>query len=207
MTKSKGTDFVSIERIAQSILLVRGQRVLLDSELAALYGVTTKQFNQQVKRNLARFPSDFTFQLSAEETEALRSQFATLKSGGRGQHRKYLPYAFTEHGVIMAAMILNSPRAVEMSVFVVRAFVQLRNVLASDAELARKIMKLERGQESLNGAVVGIWKTLHELRNVPETRAIGFFELKEQKYGDRRHLTFKVTNCDLKHPTPFRSAA
>ena len=122
-------DLVSIERIAQSILVLREQRVLLDSSLAAMYGVPTKRFNEQVKRNLARFPADFAFQLSDEEAESLRSQIATLKKGGRGQHRKYLPYAFTEHGAIMAAMVLNSARAVEMSVYVVRAFVQLRSVL------------------------------------------------------------------------------
>jgi hypothetical protein len=103
----------------QSILVLRGHRVLLDSELADLHGVATKRFNEQVKRNLARFPADFMFQLSTDESVALRSQFATLKPG-RGQHRKYRPYAFTEHGAIMAATILNSPRAVEMSVCIRR---------------------------------------------------------------------------------------
>ena len=118
MTTSEETDFVSIERIAQSILFVRGRRALLDSDLAAMYGVATKRFNEQVKRNLARFPADFAFQLSEDEAESLRSQFATLKNSGRGQHRKYRPYVFTEHGAIMAATILNSARAVEMSVMV-----------------------------------------------------------------------------------------
>jgi hypothetical protein len=115
---------IAPEQIAGAILILRGQRVLHDSELAALYGVSTKRFNQQVRRNRKRFPADFMFQLTAEETSSLRSQIATLKTG-RGQHRKYLPYAFTEHGAIMAATILNSPRAIEMSVYVVRAFVQL----------------------------------------------------------------------------------
>jgi hypothetical protein len=183
MTISKETDFVSIERIIQSILFLRGQRVLLDSELAALYGVTTKQFNQQVKRNLARFPADFAFQMSSGEAAAQRSQFATLKKVGRGQHRKYRPYVFTEHGAIMAATILNSPRAVEMSVYVVRAFVQLRSVLAADTELARKVAKLQRGHETHDSVLVGIMKAIHELKNVPETRAIGFFELQEKKKG------------------------
>lgn len=181
MTTSNETDFVSIERIAQSILFVRGHRVLLDADLAAMYGVTTKRFNEQVKRNLARFPADFAFQLSDGEAKSLRSQFATLKTGRRGQHRKYQPYAFTEHGAIMAAMILNSPRAVEMSVYVVRAFVQLRGVLASNTDLARQVAKLLRGHESHDSAIVGIWKIIHEMRNVPETRAIGFFELEEKK--------------------------
>src|SRR5918992_3250577 len=138
MTTNKDTEFVSIERISQSILILRGQRVLRDSDLAALYGVSTKRFNEQVKRNLARFPADFAFQLSDDEAESLRSQIATLKTRGRGQHRKYLPYAFTEHGAIMAATILNSPRAVEMSVHVVRAFVQLRDLLSSNRQLAEK---------------------------------------------------------------------
>ena len=99
----------SIQHIAQSILLLRSHKVLLDNDLAALYGVTTKRFNEQVKRNVARFPTDFMFQLTAEESATLRSQIATLKTG-RGQHRKYAPYVFTEHGAIMAAMVLNSPR-------------------------------------------------------------------------------------------------
>ena len=115
--------------ITQSITLaiasVRGQRVILDADLAALYGVETRRLNEQVKRNPTRFPPDFMFQLAVEEQTALRSQIAILKTG-RGQHRKYLPYAFTEHGAIMAATLLNSPRAVQVSVYVVRAFVQLR---------------------------------------------------------------------------------
>jgi phage regulator Rha-like protein len=181
MTTNSDTDFVSIERIAQSILVLRKQRVLLDSDLAAMYGVPTKRFNEQVKRNLARFPADFAFQLSEDEAESLRSQFATLKKDRRGQHRKYLPYAFTEHGAIMAAMVLNSARAVEMSVYVVRAFVQLRSVLASDADLGRRITKVERGQESHEGVIVGILKTIHQMKNVPQTRAIGFIDLEEKK--------------------------
>ena len=120
---------IAPEQIASAILILRGQRVLQDSQLAALYGVSTKRFNEQVRRNRKRFPADFMFQLTAEETSSLRSQIATLKTG-RGQHRKYLPYVFTEHGAIMAATILNSPRAIEMSDYVVRAFVQLREMVA-----------------------------------------------------------------------------
>ena len=131
------------ERIERSILLIRGQKVLLDSDLASLYGVTTKRLNEQVKRNTGRFPVDFMFQLNAEEHDALRSQIATLKTG-RGQHRKYRPYVFTEHGAIMAANVLNSPRAIEMSVYVVRAFVRLREVLATHKDLARKLEELEK---------------------------------------------------------------
>lgn len=129
---------LTLETITHRILMLRGQKVLLDSDLAALYDVPTKRFNEQVKRNLERFPADFMFQLTEEEWESLRSQFATLKPG-RGQHRKYMPYAFTEHGAIMAATILNSPRATEVSVYVVRAFVRLREVLASNEETAYRV--------------------------------------------------------------------
>jgi hypothetical protein len=139
---------------------------MLDSELAVLYGVTTKRFNEQVKRNLARFPTDFMFRLEANEASTLRSQFATLKPG-RGQHRKYLPYAFTEHGAIMAATILNSPLAAEMNVHVVRAFVQLRDLLASNHQLAEKFAELERKVSSHDQAIVGILKTIRELMNQP----------------------------------------
>ena len=143
MTKHKQASFIPVEHIAQSILILRGQRVLLDSELAVLYGVTTKRFNEQVKRNLARFPADFMFQLSTGEANVLRSQFATLKTG-RGQHRKYPPLAFTEHGAVMAATILSSPRAAAMSVYIVRAFVRLRSMLETNSQLARKLDALEK---------------------------------------------------------------
>ena len=158
---------------------MRGQRVLLDAELAVLYGVTTKRFNEQVRRNRERFPEDFMFQLIPEELTSLRSQFATLKEG-RGQHRKYLPYAFTEHGAIMAATILNSPRAVEMSVYVVRAFVQLRELLSSNRELARRFAQLEtRLDKKLtehDRAIGAILSAIRELMNPPppKRRPIGF---------------------------------
>jgi hypothetical protein len=143
-TPTTDTPIVSLplETITQRILILRGQKVLLDSDLAALYDVPTKRFNEQVKRNLERFPADFMLQLSEEEYAALRSQFATLKTG-RGQHRKYLPYVFTEHGAIMASMILNSPRATEVSVYVVRAFVQLREMILSNKDLAQRLDELE----------------------------------------------------------------
>lgn len=161
--------------IARAILLLRGQRVILDAELAALYAVTTKRLNEQIRRNRKRFPDDFIFQLTAEEAGALRSQFATLKTG-RGQHRKYLPYAFTEHGAIMVATILNSPRAVEMSVFVVRAFVRLRELLASNAALARKLDELERKYKHHDEAITAILSAIRELMSppVPKRRGIGF---------------------------------
>lgn len=165
--------------ITRAILVLRGQRVLLDAELATLYGVTTKRFNEQVRRNRERFPEDFMFQLTAEESGSLRSQFATLKAG-RGQHRKYRPYAFTEHGAIMAATILNSPRAIEMSVYVVRAFVQLRELLSSNKELARRFAQLEaRLDKKLaahDEAIAAILSAIRELMAPPATkrRGIGF---------------------------------
>ena len=179
MATTQRTAPVPIEHITQSILVLRGQRVLLDTELAVLYGVTTKRFNEQVRRNRERFPEDFMFQLTPEELTSLRSQFATLK-GGRGRHRKYLPYAFTEHGAIMAATILNSPRAVEMSVYVVRAFVQLRELLSSNRELARRFAQLEtRLDKKLTEHDVAIAAILSAIRELmhpppPEQRPIGF---------------------------------
>jgi hypothetical protein len=129
--------------IARKIVIVRNQRALLDSDLAALFGVTTSAFNQSVRRNRRRFPADFMFRLTADEWASLRSQIVIL-DGGRGRYRKYLPVAFTEHGAIMAATILNSTRAVEMTVYVVRAFVKLRELLTSNTELARKLEELEK---------------------------------------------------------------
>lgn len=124
----------------KAITRIRGQAVILDSDLAALYGVTVKRLNQQMTRNRDRFPEDFCFQLTKKERDSLRLQNATLK---RGQHRKYLPYVFTEHGAIMAATVLNSPQAVEMSLAVVRAFVKLRRMALSVEALARKVHELE----------------------------------------------------------------
>lgn len=167
---------VPIERIAHRILLVRGRKVLLDAELAALYGVSTKRFNEQVRRNAARFPEDFMFRLSANEWDSLRSQFATLKAG-RGQHRKYLPLVFTEHGAIMAATILNSPRATQVSVYVVRAFVRLRELLASNKELARRLEQLEKKLDSHDQVIGGLVRMIRDLTapgQPASSRPIGF---------------------------------
>jgi hypothetical protein len=134
--------------VAGQIRSIRSRRVILDADLAALYGVRTKRLNEQVQRNRDRFPPDFAFQLTDCEAESLRSQFATLKAG-RGRHRKYSPFVFTEHGAIMAATVLSSPRAVAMSLHVVRAFVRLREVLASNVTLALKLEALERSVAAL----------------------------------------------------------
>ena len=125
--------------VVRQIRVIRGQRVLLDADLAILYGVSTKVFNQAVRRNLDRFPQDFLLRLTNQDVAALRSQIVTLKTG-RGTHRKYPMLAFTEHGAIMAATILNSARAVEMSVYIVRAFIRMREMLASNSELARETL-------------------------------------------------------------------
>lgn len=134
---------VPAERIERAILLVRGQKIMLDSDLATLYGVPTKALIQAVKRNLARFPTDFMFRLERREAESLRSQIVTLNTR-RGKHRKYLPYAFTQEGVAMLSSVLRSPRAIHVNIAIMRAFVRLRGLLASNAELARKLDALEK---------------------------------------------------------------
>jgi phage regulator Rha-like protein len=163
------------------IRLVRGQRVILDKDLARVYGVTTARLNQQVKRNIERFPLDFVFQLTATESAALMLQFATSNKG-RGGRRK-LPNAFTEHGAIMAASMLNSRTAVHMSVFVVRAFVKMREALAQNSQLAAKLAELERRLTDRldvhEKAIVHILDEIRELmapppQPVPERRQIGF---------------------------------
>jgi hypothetical protein len=137
--------------IATRILNVRGQRVLLDSQLAALYGVPTKRLNEQVRRNIDRFPSDFLFNLTAEELDSLNPELESPNETPKGRGgRRHPPTAFTEHGAIMAATILNSPRAVQMSVYVVRAFVKLRQALASTTALARRMEALERSVAALD---------------------------------------------------------
>jgi hypothetical protein len=172
---SKRTLPLPAEQIGRSILMLRGQRVILDAELAALYGVATKVLNQAVKRNAERFPEDFMFRLTRTETEALnRSQIVT----GSQKHRdpRFPPFAFTEHGAIMAATVLNSPRAVEMSVYVVRAFVQLRELLASNTALARKLNELEGKLKNHDEAITAILSAIRELMNPPppKRRPIGF---------------------------------
>jgi hypothetical protein len=168
------------ERIVSRILLVRGQKVMLDADLAELYGISTGRFNEQVRRNRDRFPSDFMFQLTNQEVERLRSQIAIsigeTRVAGRGG-RRYLPHAFTEHGAIMAATILNTPQATEVSVFVVRAFVRLREIVAANKELSKKLDELERRVSHHDEAITSIVKAIRELATPPEPkpkRRIGF---------------------------------
>lgn len=173
--------------IDHQIFLMRGQKVMLDFHLAELYGVETKTLNKAVSRNLNRFPEDFMFQLISEEWNSLRFQFGTSKSRRGG--RRYLPFAFTEHGAIMLASVLNSPRAVEASVYVVRAFVRLREILSTHKELAEKLKELESKFEGHDGQIREIIEAINQLLIPPEKpkRQIGF-QVKEpkQKYSARK---------------------
>jgi len=155
-------------------MILRHERVILDTALADLYNVPVKRLNEQAKRNRKRFPADFMFQLTPRENKSLRSQFATSKIGRGG--RRSLPYAFTEHGAIMAATVLNSEQAVEMSVFVVRAFVRLREALAANKELATRIEELEEHMETHDGTIQEIIRVIKDLMNPTRRRRrkIGF---------------------------------
>lgn len=167
------------EHIARDILVLRGHRVLLDAHLARLYGVTTKRLNEAVKRNAMRFPEDFMFRLTRPEAEALdRSQIAT----GSQKHRdpRFPPFAFTEHGAIQAANVLNSPKAIEMGIYVVRAFLRLRELLASNTELTHQLVQLEARLEKKltdhDEAIAAILSAIRQLMNPqsPRQRPIGF---------------------------------
>lgn len=165
---------IPAKKIESRIFLIRGQKVVLAADLAVLYGVPTLRLNEQVKRNRHRFPQDFVFQLTVEEDRVLTSQFAMSKKSRGG--RRVPPYAFTKHGAIMAAMVLNSPRAVQMSVQVVRAFVRFRRMLAPHAELARKLNELEKRLEGHDQAIHNLFETIRQLLEPPEPskRRIGF---------------------------------
>ena len=167
--------------ITALILVIRGKRVILDRDLAALYGVPTFRFNEAVKRNRNRFPEDFMFQLTSDEATCLTSQFAMSKSGRGG--RRTLPYAFTEHGTVMAANILRSPKAIQMSVFIVRAFIRMRQMLNAQRGLARKLAELEEEltarldvHETAINEMLGQIRRLLSLPQEPERpkRRIGF---------------------------------
>jgi hypothetical protein len=184
-----------VERIVSRILVVQGQKVMLDADLAQLYRVTTKALNQAVKRNSERFPGDFAFQLTAAEAATLRSQFAISNTQptdpkedsqnrsqivtGSQRHRdpRLLPWVFTEHGALMAANLLRSTRAVQMSLHVVRAFVRLREMVAANKELSKKLDELERRVSHHDEAITSIVKAIRELATPPEPRSrrrIGF---------------------------------
>jgi hypothetical protein len=158
-----------------TIHTVRGTKAVLDADLAKLYGVTTKRLLEQVRRNTDRFPHDFCFQLEKEEMAALRSQIATSKSGRGG--RRYAPWAFTEHGALMAANVLNSPRAVQMSIFIVRAFLRMRAELASGADILKRLAGIDRKLLVHDLVLRDIYRKLQPLLSPPPgrpRREIGF---------------------------------
>ena len=174
---------ISVEVLATKILLVRGKRVMLDCDLAEMYGVATKVLNQAVKRSFNRFPMDFMFQLSWEEAKVSRSQFVTLK---QGKNVKYLPYVFTEQGVAMLSSVLNSERAIEVNIVIMRAFVRMRDILLTNKDLAVKIEALELKYKNHDmkfaeydahiGAIFEAIKQLMSPPSVPDKPKIGFHQ-------------------------------
>ncbi len=175
---------IPIGRIENMILFIRNQKVILDSNLAQLYGVTTGNLNKAVKRNLDRFPKDFMFQLTQEEYKSLRFQIGILE---KGRHTKYLPYAFTEQGVAMLSGVLNSPKAVQVNIEIMRAFVRLRQMLLTHTELARKLETLEKKYDAQFKVVFDALRALMSPPVKPK-RKIGF-DLKEKqvRYGKKSH--------------------
>ena len=172
---------VPIENIAQCIFLIRGQKVMLDKDLAFLYGVKTKALNQAVNRNQKRFPKDFMFKLSRQETDKIfnspnlssRSQIVTLK---RGQNIKYLPFAFTEQGIAMLSTVLNSERAIEVNIAIMRIFVKFRKILSNNKKLAKKLAELENKVERHDSEIHAIFEAIRQLISFPENpkAKIGF---------------------------------
>jgi len=179
MKKNRAPDqVVPIEMVIQTI---RGERVVLDADLARIYGVETRVLNQAVRRNSEKFPTDFVFRLNLTEAkQANRSQ--TVIGSQKHRDPRFLPYAFTEHGAIMAANVLNSPRAVQMSVFVVRAFIRLRQLVGSHKEMASKLAELERKVASHDGNIKALFEAIRQLTAPPAkpSRRIGFHRKEEQ---------------------------
>ena len=182
MSKRKTTQqAVTAQQIEQSIHIIRGQRVMLDSDLAALYGVTTKQLNQQLVRNKERFPEDFAYQLTQQEFTSLRSQIVTSKTTGRGG-RRYRPFAFTEQGVAMLSSVLNSPTAVSVNIEIMRTFVRLRRLMATPGELVEQLTKLAETVQLHDSEIKIISRVLQQMleKPIPPRRQIGF----HSKAGD-----------------------
>lgn len=165
-------DVIPLPHVEGLIFEIRGQKVILDTDLAALYEVKTFRLNEQVKRNKDRFPEDFMFQLTKQEVTNLKSQIAISRWGGR----RTLPFVFTEHGAIMAASVLNTPKAVEMSVFIVRAFINLRTYVMQFKEIAQKVTELEAKVGKHDEAIVNIVQALHQLMQTPKPKRkeVGF---------------------------------
>jgi hypothetical protein len=165
---------VPVGKIEQRILLIQGEKVIVHADLAEFYGVPTKRLNEQVKRNKDRFPGDFMFQLSPEEKSEVVANCDHLS---KLKYSRSLPYAFTEHGAIMAANILNSPRAIEVSVFIVRAFVKLRRMIAENKELSRRIVQIERHLADHDEQIIELIKAIKQLLKpdpLPKKRRIGY---------------------------------
>jgi hypothetical protein len=158
------SDLVPIERVENKIYLIRGQKVMLDFDLALLYLLPTKQLKRQVKRNFERFPADFMFELTQEEYNALRCQIGTLKRGG---HSKYPPYAFTEQGIAMLSSVLGSKRAIQVNIAIMRAFVKLRQILSTHKELAVKLRELERKFENHDSDIKSIFDAIRKIMAQP----------------------------------------
>ncbi|MBI4024547.1 MAG: ORF6N domain-containing protein [Verrucomicrobia bacterium] len=215
---------IPVERLDNLIHEVRGEKVMLDSDLARLYGVTTKQLNRAMKRNADRFPADFVFQLTPDEVEAMRCQFGTASTAAGAPIRsqiataskrnvRFLPYAFTEHGAIMAANVLNSPRAAQMSVFVVRAFIAMRRALADSRGQARKLAALEKElKERLDVHETAIVTILQRVMDIidpppppphPPRRQIGF-QVKEKSAS---YLVRSGRNARSRNHAAFRAKA
>jgi phage regulator Rha-like protein len=181
MTKSTKSILLAEEAIISKIYFIRGQKVMIDRDLAELYGVETKRLNEQVNRNIERFPSHFMFRLTQKEKESLRSQNATLK---RGTYSKYLPYAFTEHGVLMLSNVLTSSRAIKMSIKIIDVFVKLREMLLTHKEILLKLEQLEKQVLQNNGDIQMIFTALKKLLLPPEQvnrRRIGFRRQSEEQ--------------------------
>jgi hypothetical protein len=209
-----------LETIESAILLLRGERVVLDTTIAALYGVSVKQLNQAVRRNRSRFPRDFLLELGWKDSRILRSQFVTLDGDRRGHHAKYRSLAFTEQGIAMLSGVLRSPRAIRVNIEIMRAFVRLRRILTAHPDLARRLEELEGKVDDRFRIVFDALRTLMEPERAPRRRLIGFRpptsdEILDVEQGSsdsargRRARTrsrrrghgqsiSKITNCDLR---------
>jgi hypothetical protein len=173
MSELKMTSLVEVAPVESRILVIRAQKVLLDSDLAALYQVETKALNRAVRRNIDRFPEDFMFQLNSEDVECLRCQIGTSKNTDETRGgRRYFPYAFTEQGIAMLSGVLTSKRAVEVNVAIMRTFVRLRQLLATHEELARRLDQLEWRQSEQDGRVQYVFETIQQLIDAPDPEPI-----------------------------------
>jgi phage regulator Rha-like protein len=169
------------------IHIIRGQKVILDSDIAGLYQVETRTLNQAVRRNLHRFPADFMFRLTPQEATSLRSQIVILEKG-RGTHAKYTPFAFTEHGVAMLSSVLRSKRAAQMSIAIVRAFIKMRELIAANKEMSVRIEKLERGQDQTASVIEVLAEDIERLAGEVE-------QMKAPTPASRRRIGFRVGNA------------